>query len=233
MADLWYLSPSSQYGNLGIGNYGTEAEQMNLLMDRIVEHLDRHGVDFHRADKTDSIEEKCAESDALGAAWYLALHSNAGGNGQAWGPVAFHGGMGEALAERLVQELLATGQENNRSSNIQDGLSLYEVRTPRAASVLLEVDFHDSQIGADFIMNRRGDAAKAIAKAIVMTDGKTWSEPTGEEDDGASGWAKRFTEEAKALGLFSGDGNGFRWQDNVTREELAAVLIRLKKLMEN
>lgn len=232
MADLWYLSPSSQYGNVGIGDYGTEAEQMNLLMDRIVVHLDRHGVDFHRADKADSIEAKCAQSDEMGADWYLALHSNAGGNGQAWGPVAFHGGIGKPLAERLVRELLATGQKNNRASNIQDGLHLYEVRTPKAVSVLLEVDFHDSQTGADFIMKRREGAARAIARAIVETDGKTWAEPV-QKDDGASEWAKRFTEEAKALGLFSGDGNGYRWQDHVTREELAVVLIRLKESMEN
>lgn len=231
MADLWYLSPSSQYGNVGVGDYGTEAEQMNLLMDAIVEHLDRCGVDFHRADRTKTIEEKCAESDRLGAQWYFALHSNAGGNGQAFGPVAFHGGLGEGLANRLVEELLATGQRNNRAQNVQKGLSLYEINAPKAKACLLEVDFHDSQVGADFIMNHRADAAKAIAKAIVITDGKTWTEPES-EDDGASGWAKKFTEQAKELGLFSGDGNGYRWQDPVTREELAAILLRLKAILE-
>lgn len=232
MASLWYLSPSSQYGNLGIGAYGTEADQMNLLMDEIVEHLDRHGVEFHRAGKNLSIEEKCAQSDEMGADWYFALHSNAGGGGQAWGPVAFHGGQGEAFANLLVEELLATGQKNNRSGNVQDGTHLYEIRIPAAKTCLLEVDFHDSETGTDFIMNRRGDAAKAIARAIVNTDGKTWADSGETEDDGASPWAKRFTEEAKALGLFSGDGSGYRWQDAVTREELAVVLIRLKEILE-
>lgn len=233
MADLWYLSPSSQYGNVGIGDYGTEAEQMNLLMDQIVEHLDRCGVDFHRAEKTMSIEEKCAESDSMGAEWYFALHSNAGGNGQAWGPIAFHGGPAQALAERLVKELLATGQKNNRASNVQNGSKLYEVRMPKAKACLLEVDFHDSETGADFIVNHRAEAAKAIAKAIVVTDGKTWTE-AGEstQDDGASAWAKKSTEQAKALGLFSGDGSGYRWQDAVTREELAVVLMKLKKILQ-
>ncbi len=232
MANLWYLSPSSQYGNEGIGNYGTEAEQMNRLMDLIVEHLDRHGVDFHRADRYASIEVKCAEADTLGADWYFALHSNAGGNGQAWGPIAFHGGPGKELAERLVNELLSTGQKNNRASNVQDGTKLYEVNMPSAKSCLLEVDFHDSQVGADFITKRRAEAARAIAKAIVITDGKQWSDAVLPADDGASGWAKPYTEEAKALGLFSGDGNGYRWQENVTREELAAVMIRLVQKLE-
>lgn len=228
MANLWYLSPSSQFGNVGIGNYGTEAEQMNLLMDLVAAHLDRHGVDFHRADRDASIEAKAAESDRLGADWYLALHSNAGGNGQAWGPIAFHGGPGGTLAERLIEELLATGQKNNRSRNIQNGSHLYEINRPGAKCCLLEVDFHDSKTGVEFLTTRRADAARAIAKAIVLTDGKIWSE----QDDGASPWAKPYTEQARALGLFTGDATGYRWQDNVTREELAAALIRLKERME-
>lgn len=229
MANLWYLSPSNQYGNVGVGAYGTEAEQMNLLMDEITEHLDRHGVDFYRADRYASLEEKAAQSDSLGADWYFSLHSNAGGSGQAWGPIAFHGGPGRDLAERLVEELLATGQSNNRSSNVQDGSGRCEVNRTKAKSCLLEVDFHDSATGASFIMNRRSDAARAIAKAIVATDGKQWSEPVVPGDDGASGWARPYTEEAKALGLFTGDSRGYRWQDHVTREELAAALIRLKE----
>lgn len=230
MENLWYLSPSNQFENVGIGDYGTEADQMNLLTDAVVAHLDRHGVDFHRADRTASLEAKAAESDRLGADWYLALHSNAGGNGQAWGPIAFHGGPGRTLAEMIARELLATGQKSNRASNVQDGSHLYEINRPKAKCCLLEVDFHDSQTGAEFIVNRREDAAKAIAKAIVLTDGKNWSEPG--KDDGASPWAKPYTEQAKALGLFTGDAGGFRWQDRVTREELAAVLIRLKEQME-
>ena len=230
MANLWYLSPSNQFENVGIGGYGTEGAQMNLLLDAVVEHLDRHGVDFHRADPNTSLEERVAESDRMGADWYLALHSNAGGNGRAWGPIAFHGGPGRSLAEGLVRELLATGQNNNRASNVQDGSHLYEVNRPDARSCLLEVDFHDSGTGVDFLLNRREDAAKAIARAIVITDGKKWSEPA--VDDGASPWAKPYTEQAKALGLFLGDGSGYRWKDHVTREELAAVLIRLKEKLE-
>lgn len=231
MADLWYLSPSSQYRNVGIGSYGTEKQQMNLLMDRIVEHLDRCGVSFHRADPDPDIEEKCAESDRLGCAWYFALHSNAGGAGQAYGPIAFHDSRVKGFAELLVKELLATGQKNNRSANVQSGANLYEVRTPKAKACLLEVDFHDSQVGADFIMNRREDAAKAIAKAIVAADGKKWTEPGTAADDGASSWAKKATEQSKALGLFAGDGKGYRWQDPVTREELAVVLMHLKDIL--
>lgn len=230
MANLWYLSPSSQYENIGINGYGAEADQMNLLMDEIIPHLDRCGVSFHRADPDMSIQEKCAESDRMGAEWYFAMHSNAGGSGRAWGPVAFHGA-DTTLANRLVQELLSMGQASNRSSSVTDGTHLYEVRVPRAKACLLEVDFHDSEVGVKFLTERRSDAARAIARAIAAIDGKQWVEESG--SDGPSPWAKPYTDEASALGIFTGDGNGnYRWLENITREEAAVILMRLKKRME-
>lgn len=231
MANLWYLSPSNQTENVGIGDYGTEEAQMNALMDAIIPHLDRCGVSFHRADRSMNLGARTAESDALGAVWYLALHSNAGGGGQAWGPIAFHAGDGEGLARILVRELLATGQRSNRSSNLANGENLYEVRMPRAKTCLLEVDFHDSEVGVEFLTQRRADAARAIARAIVEADGKQWVEDR--ISDGASEWAKPYTERAKALGLFTGDADGgYRWQANLTREEAATILIRMMDLLE-
>lgn len=44
-----------------------------------------------------------------------------------------------------------------------------------------------------------------------------------------SAWAKEACDWAVDIGLFKGDGNGnFRWHDNVTREELAVLLMRLE-----
>lgn len=225
MNNLWYLSPSNQGGNLGIGNYGTEQDQMIQLVDEITPHLDRCGVSFHVAERSMTLAQKKEESDRLGAVWYIAFHSNAGGNGQAWGPIAFYAGARD-LAERLISELLATGQKNNRAANVVKTGDLYEVIQPKAKACLLEVDFHDSQVGVDFLTNRRHDAAKAIAKAIVAMDGKQWIEEKG----AASAWAYDVTQEAKRIGLFRGDESGnYRWQDPITREEVAAIAIRLKE----
>lgn len=48
------------------------------------------------------------------------------------------------------------------------------------------------------------------------------------EDDGASVWARASTEKAKNAGVFAGNENGdFRWQESISREELAIVLDRL------
>lgn len=54
------------------------------------------------------------------------------------------------------------------------------------------------------------------------------------EDDGkADPWAVGYTDRAAGLGLFVGDENGnFHWKDYVTRQELAAVMIRLMEKTE-
>lgn len=218
MANLWYISPSDQSRNIGIGNYGSEESQMIKLADAIVPHLDRCGVQFHLADPDVPIDDRPAQSNSMNADYYLALHSNAGGGGNAWGPIAFYHTSGKPLAEQLIRELLATGQKTNRSSNVIQNTGLFELRAPIASAVLLEVDFHDSQTGVDFLINRRADAAKAIAKAIVAIDGKQWVETTAN--------AK---EQAISLGLFPANT---KWSAAMTNEEAAKALMRLKEIME-
>ncbi len=47
-------------------------------------------------------------------------------------------------------------------------------------------------------------------------------------DDGSSDWAVSSTAKAREKGVFKGDGDGnYRWQDPITREEMAVVLDRL------
>ena len=83
MAKLWYLSPSDQSGNIGINGYGSEMDQMNLLMDAVTPHLDRCGVRYFRAAKTTPIDNRPQQANEMKADYYLALHSNAGGGGGA------------------------------------------------------------------------------------------------------------------------------------------------------
>lgn len=219
MANLWYLSPSNQQKNVGIGSYGTEAEQMYLLCDAITPHLDRCGVQFTVADFDTPISNRPSQANKMKADYYLALHSNAGGNGGAWGPVAYYHTAGLPLAEALIKELLATGQKTNRWSNIYQKKGLIETRGPVAPAVLLEVDFHDSKTGVDFLMNRRADAAKAIAKAIVTIDGKSWTESPASAQS-----------EAQDLGIFpAGDIN---WDVPITKGDAAKALVNLFHILK-
>ena len=215
MSGIWYLSPSNQAANMGVGNYGSEKEQMNLLLDEIIPHLDRAGVSFHRADPHLSLTDRVSESNKMGAVFHLALHSNAGGKGKARGAVAYYySDAGKNFGEMLVAALAALGQESNRSSNVKQEKTFYELKKTKAPACLLEVDFHDSESGVEFLISRRSDIAEAIARVIIESDGKTFVPVTCGE----------YVDRAIRMGLIPKDA---RWNDPVTWEEAAIVLAKL------
>ena len=125
----------------------------------------------------------------------------------------------------MAANLLALGQANNRSSNVQKNTGLYELRSAAAPAVLLEVDFHDSAVGVEFLTTRRAEIAEAVAKAIVAEDGKQWVAPSVQENS--------VKQQAISLGLVKPDENGnFHWSEPMTREEVAHALITLKSILE-
>lgn len=221
MSNIWYLSPSNQGANIGVDGYGSEKEQMYLLVNEITPHLDRAGVSFVVADGNMTIQNRCKESNEMGAAFHFCLHSNAGGSGKAWGPVAlYYSDSGKAFGQKLVDALLSLGQKNNRSSNLVQRKDLYELRNTKAPACLLEVDFHDSSVGVAFITQRRTEVAEAIARCIIASDGKEFVPVTaGECTDLCAQW-----------GLIDlDDGRG--WNTALTRKEAAVLAIRLKELI--
>ena len=217
MNRIWYLSPSNQGANLGINGYGSERDQMYAHALEITPHLDRAGVSFVVPERDVSLSDRVRHSNSIGAAFHLALHSNAGGQGRARGPVAlYYSDTGKEFCAKLVEALLALGQESNRASHVLQQKSLYELRKTNAPAALLEVDFHDSPGGVEFITKRRSEIAEAIAKVIIEADGKEFV-PAG---------PREALEEAVRLGLFPADTT---WDGPMTRREVAILALKLQK----
>lgn len=218
MDNIWYLSPSNQAGNIGVNGYGSEKEQMNLLLDEIIPHLDRAGVSFHRGDPDITIQQRVAESNSMNACFHLALHSNAGGSGKARGPIGFYySEKGRTFSCAVVDALLKLGQTNNRAQNVQQSKYLYELRCTNAPACLLEVDFHDSASGVTFLTKRRREIAEAIAKVIIEADGKVFVPVTTGE----------YADEAVKLGLFPADTC---WDAPLTKDEAATLMVKVLNL---
>ena len=215
MNRIWYLSPSNQGANLGVEGYGSERDQMYRLVLEITPHLDRAGVCFVVPEKDVSLTERVKQSNDLGAVFHLALHSNAGGFGKARGPVAlYYSEAGQDICRKLVDALLALGQQSNRASHVKQQKSLYELRKTKAPAALLEVDFHDSPVGVEFITTRRSEIAEAIAKVIIEAEGKEFV-PMGPCETLAK---------AVRLGLFPADTD---WEAPLTRREGAYLALKL------
>lgn len=215
MNPIWYLSPSNQGANLGVGNYGSEMDQMYRLVLEITPHLDRAGVSFVVPEKNASLAERVRQSNELAACFHLSLHSNAGGFGKAHGPVAlYYSEAGKSFCHKLVDSLLALGQESNRASHVKQQKTLYELRKTKAPAALLEVDFHDSTVGVEFITRRRAEIAEAIARVIIEADGKEFV-PLGPCETLAK---------AVRLGFFPADTD---WDSPLTRREGAILALKL------
>ena len=220
MKKIWYLSPSNQGANLGINGYGSERDQMYALALEITPHLDRAGVSFVIPERNVSISERVRQSNELGVSFHLALHSNAGGGGKAHGPVAlYYSEAGKEFCQSLLDSLLALGQQTNRSYHLKEEKSLYELRKTKAPAALLEVDFHDSPVGVEFITKRRSEIAEAIAKVIIQADGKQFV-PSGPCE---------IRDEAIRLGLFC---ENTQWDAPMTKGESADLALKLKTLLE-
>ena len=77
-----------------------------------------------------------------------------------------------------------------------------------ASACLLEVDFHDSESGVEFLTKRRKEIAEAIAKVIIEADGREFVPTTRGE----------YADRAVDLGLFPRDTD---WNAPLTKEEAA------------
>ena len=97
------------------------------------------------------------------------------------------------------------------------------------SAALLETCFIDDADDLRLYISRREAFAKAIASGICEGFGIDWKEDEAVgKKSGPSAWAKEACEWAVKKGIFQGDDKGdFRWQDPVTREQLAVVLRRL------
>lgn len=220
MSKIWYLSPSNQGANMGVDSYGSERDQMYALALEITPHLDRAGVSFVVPEKTASLAARVRQSNEIGACFHLALHSNAGGNGKAFGPVGlYYSEAGKAFCEKLVESLLALGQKSNRSYHTKQERSLYELRKTKAPAALIEVDFHDSAVGVEFITKHRAEIAEVIARVIIEADGKQFVPYRQDEP----------LTEAVKLGLFAPETD---WDTLMTKRDGADLALKLKALME-
>ena len=119
-----YLSPSTQENNVGAGNYGTEEQRMNEIMDLIENQLRGHYI-LYRNRPNMTLQQVVADSNAKNPDLHFALHSNAGGGSGAECWICAKGGQAEKFANRLYEELSALTPGKDRGVKVS--ASLYEV----------------------------------------------------------------------------------------------------------
>jgi len=167
-----YLSPSTQDWNMYVTGSGSEEYNMNLLADALVPYLLSNGIQYKRNRPEMTAASSIREANQGQFDLYLALHSNASGEGhygENRGIIAFYypgSANGQRAAELIAEELRKIyplpGKVTTRPTT-----TLGEVRLSRAPAVLVEIGYHDNYEDAVWLESHWDAIAQQLARALT------------------------------------------------------------------
>jgi N-acetylmuramoyl-L-alanine amidase len=169
-----YISPSTQIGNVGVGEYGTEQMRMNQIADIVCRELIAHGVTVYRSLLGMNLGEVVSDSNLKKPDLHLAIHSNAGGGKGCEVYCYMFGGEGERLARNVYKYLSAMTPNTDRGvhegKNFYGvGKDMYELARTSSPAALVEVEFHDNPSGATWIVDNEINIANALVRGVLET----------------------------------------------------------------
>lgn len=170
-----FLSPSNQYDNRYAYGDTTEGVQCGKIAEACKAALERSGVTV-KLMHDESMQEKCAASNAFGADLHVPIHTNAF-NGTVSGTRMFcyaEGGEGQKACQAIFNRLAPVTP--GTSENIRADASLYEVRVPAAPTAYIECEFHDNPTASKWIVENTGLIGETIARGICDYFGVTFRE---------------------------------------------------------
>lgn len=177
-----YLSPSLQYNNEGVGNYGIEAVRMREIAVLMKPYLESKGVKVYISNQNMTLTEAVKDSNSKKPDVHFAIHSNAGGGGRARGAEVYcfkEGTEGEKLAKAIYNKLSSITPTEDRG--VKYSQILYEIKTTIAPAALAEIAFHDNIDDAKWIVNNTNLIATTLSNGILDYLGIKY-EGTNKED---------------------------------------------------
>ena len=168
-----YISPSTQEYNPYITGSGSEEYWMNRIADAMEPYLRANTIRFTRNTPEMTAASSIAQAARGSYDFYLALHSNASGDGSSEGRVrgiiAFYyptSTNGRRAADIFVENLkeiyplpaLVTARATT---------ALGEVRQPRMPAVLLEIGYHDNTADALWIQENVQNIAENLSRSMT------------------------------------------------------------------
>ena len=164
MAKKIYLSPSEQPNNRYAYGNTNEKVVCREISAYTAEALKRNGFEVINA--SGSLSARCNEANKWGADLYIPIHTNTH-NGKVSGTRMFcYRLSGEGYkACQAIYNVLAPLTPGT-SENIKEYPGLYEVKTPKAPTVYIEVDFHDVPDVAKWLIEHTKEIGETICKGV-------------------------------------------------------------------
>lgn len=172
MLDL-YISPSDQSGNIYAAGNTNEEVQCERIAAAVESAAKRCGINAF-ANLKDDMYTKVADANKRGTQLYLCIHTNAFNKDVSGTRIFCHSFAGEGYkAAVCVFDTLAPVTPGT-SENIKENPGLYEIRMTNAPCVYVEVDFHDVDEVALWIIAHTEEIAEAIVKGLCKYYGKVY-----------------------------------------------------------
>ena len=222
MANKIYVSPSDQTSNTYAAGNTNEAVQCRKIAKALVSALQRCGLEA-KTNVTASMADRVTESNKWPADLHVCIHTNAFDEKVAGTRIFSYDLKGEGYkAAKAVFNALSPITPGT-SENIKARPELYEVRKSASPCVYVEVDFHDVDEVALWIIENTEKIAEAIAEGICNYFG------VAHGDNTPDAYAKEAVEWAVKNGILKGDGKDYKLHGNVTRQDMLVFLYRAIK----
>lgn len=179
-----FLSPSLQPFNQYVGG-GNEQQVMNEVADAMEPMLRANAIRFTRSSIGESLANVIRQSNEGSYDLHLALHSNAAGelmSGQLNGSDFYYypySARGKRAAQILAENYRKVALDPNRVQTLAT-TKLVEVTKTNAPAVLVEVEYHDNETGADWIRSHIHEIAANLTEGLTIYFGLPYIAETAE-----------------------------------------------------
>ena len=172
-----YLSPSNQNANTYATGNTNEMAQCDKIAAATAKALDRCGFEVMVAKSGTLMQKRCPESDKFGADIHMPIHTNASGSGNYTGGTRVFclNSSGKKAAQAVCDSLGAITPGKDDAVIYKN--DLYEINVPKALSLYVECEFHDTVTGSNWIRNNINEIGEAICKGLCKYYGYTYVAP--------------------------------------------------------
>lgn len=173
-----YLSPSDQTNNAYAYGNTNEAVQCRKISNAVETALERTGAFSVKNNKTDSMADRVKESNEWKADIHVCLHTNAFNKKTKGTRIFCYSKTGEGYEAALAVYKVLAPLTPGESENVTVNASLYEVKNSNAPCVYIEVDFHDVESVAKWIIEHTTEIGEAIAEGLCNYFGIKYIKPS-------------------------------------------------------
>lgn len=191
MAKKIYLSPSNQYSNTYATGGTNEMAQCDRIANATAKALRRCGFEVKVGKSGDTMQNRCVESDKFGADIHMPIHTNAY-NGKVTGGTRIFclNSNGKKAADAVLKTL--GGISPGTADSVSYQTELYEINVPKALTIYVECEFHDTKTGSDWIRANTNKIAESICKGICTYFGVSYKSPESDNNEDTDTSFKRY-----------------------------------------